>query len=166
MSLEIYYLGAFEMTVKITGKSRASHILLLKKKLNCRLNIRLALLLLSIIIGTAKIFAVARNSLFITILERSTSILFSVHLLSLFKNWFYMTEKTDNSSRMMLNKLTKLTKILQQKIWMQQVFASFRYGYGQYQDVFSIWKTSGGQYRLWHMRHAIACAHPCTRLKH
>ena len=166
MSLEIYYLGAFEMTVKITGKSRASHILLLKKKLNCRLNIRLALLLLSIIIGTAKIFAVARNSLFITILERSTSILFSVHLLSLFKNWFYMTEKTANSSRMMLNKLTKLTKILQQKIWMQQVFASFRYGYGQYQDVFSIWKTSGGQYRLWHMRHAIACAHPCTRLKH
>ena len=150
------------MTVKIMSKSRASHILLLKKKLDCRLNIRLALLLLSIIIGTAKIFAVARNSLFITILERSTSILFSVHLLSLFKNWFYMTEKTANSSRMMLNKLTKLTKIYSKKIECSRFLRRFGMGTASIKMFFQFERPPAGNtgFGIWGMRlHAPTPAH-------
>ena len=65
------------------------------------------------------------------ILERSTSIVFSVHSLSSLKILFYMTEKKtilDNTwlyLRIYLNNLTKLTEILTRKNSMRKVLFHF-----------------------------------------
>ena len=87
------FLGVFGKTVKVMGQRKASHNLLYINEINLWDSLQTSFAPSLNLNLCSWIFVIARNNSFMIILERITSIVFSVHLLSSLKNLFNMAEK-------------------------------------------------------------------------